>query len=270
MSEFTVVGHHLAQHADLSLTAIGLATHIQSLPEGSKVGIKDLAAKFPEGEVRVAAALRELEAHGYLERIKERLPSGRIVTRTISYNKPPHLRGQAPPEPPAVDLPPEVPRAEPTPRAPRPQRRPLRAPQPDSQDDPDPGPARNPAVDLLIGLRTYDPRLLLSVRDVLRLAPAAEVWLARGMAPGDVQRALTAGLPDAPIRFPAGLMAHRLAAFLPPELPPKRSAEPLPGTPAPRRLPLQNCDGCDRAFRAAGPGRCRACEATVMPAAAVA
>ncbi|MGY0485943.1 hypothetical protein [Streptomyces sp. WG-D5] len=98
MSEFTVVGHHLAQHADLSLTAIGLATHIQSLPDGSRVTIKDFAARFPEGEVRIAAALRELETHGYLERIKERLPSGRIVTRTISYNKPPHLRGQAPPE----------------------------------------------------------------------------------------------------------------------------------------------------------------------------
>ncbi|MFI5663978.1 hypothetical protein [Streptomyces sp. NPDC051684] len=82
MSEFTVVGHHLAQHADLSLIAIGLATHIQSLPDGAKVGIKDLARKFPEGEVRIAAGLRELEAHGYLERIKERLPSGRIVTRT--------------------------------------------------------------------------------------------------------------------------------------------------------------------------------------------
>ncbi|MFD7294867.1 helix-turn-helix domain-containing protein [Streptomyces sp. NPDC059897] len=265
MSEFTVVGHHLAQHADLSLTAIGLATHIQSLPEGSKVGIKSLAAKFPEGEVRIAAALRELEAHGYLERIKERLPSGRIVTRTISYDKPPHLRGQAPPpEPPEVAVPPEAPRTEPKPRTPRPQRRPLRAPQPDPQD-PEPGPAtRTPAVDLLIGLRTYDPRLLLSERDVRRLAPAAAVWLARGMTPGDVKRALTAGLPTDPIRYPAALMAHRLTAFLPPELPPK--PEPLPGPPAPRRLPLQNCDGCDRAFRAAGPGACRACAATACAA----
>ncbi|MFJ9088514.1 helix-turn-helix domain-containing protein [Streptomyces sp. NPDC102384] len=267
MSEFTVVGHHLAQHENLSLTAIGLATHIQSLPDGSKVGIKDLAAKFPEGEVRVAAALRELEAHGYLERIKERLPSGRIVTRTVSYDKPPHLRGQAPPEPSAVDLPPEVPRVEPKPRAPRPQRRPLRAPQPDPQD-PEPGPARTAAVDLLIGLRTYDPRLFLSERDVLRLAPAAAEWLARGMTPGDVKRALTAGLPTDPIRMPAALMAHRLAAFLPPELPPKPPADPLPGPPAPRRLPLQNCDGCDRAFRAEAPGMCRGCAATVAAAVA--
>src|SRR4051812_23596673 len=97
--EFTVVGNHLAQHPDLSLTAIGLATHIQSLPTGTLVGIKVLAGKFPEGETRIAAALRELEKHGYLSRTKERLPSGRIVTRTTSYNNPPARRSHAAPAP---------------------------------------------------------------------------------------------------------------------------------------------------------------------------
>ncbi|WP_399134866.1 hypothetical protein [Streptomyces sp. Li-HN-5-11] len=43
---FVVIGNHLAQHPELSLTAIGLATHIQSLPEGTPIGIKALAAKF--------------------------------------------------------------------------------------------------------------------------------------------------------------------------------------------------------------------------------
>ncbi|WP_326802931.1 hypothetical protein OIE49_16145 [Streptomyces sp. NBC_01788] len=83
---FTVVGNHLAQHAELSLTAIGLAVHIQSLPKGTPIGIKTLAGKFPEGEIRIAAALRELEEHGYLSRAKERLQSGRMTTRTTSYN----------------------------------------------------------------------------------------------------------------------------------------------------------------------------------------
>lgn len=45
---FTVVGNHLAQHSELSLTAIGLAVHIHSLRSGTLVGIKALAAKFPE------------------------------------------------------------------------------------------------------------------------------------------------------------------------------------------------------------------------------
>ncbi|MGW4628935.1 hypothetical protein [Streptomyces rubiginosohelvolus] len=87
-SRFTVVGNHLAQHAELSLVAIGIGVHIQSLPAGSKVGIKALAARFPEGEVKIACALRELEAHGYLHRTRVRLPKGRVATRTVFCNQP--------------------------------------------------------------------------------------------------------------------------------------------------------------------------------------
>lgn len=64
-TRFTVIGNHLAQHPVMSLTAIGLATHIQSLPAESRVDIKTLADRFDEGETRIAAALREIEAHGY-------------------------------------------------------------------------------------------------------------------------------------------------------------------------------------------------------------
>ncbi|WP_405778128.1 helix-turn-helix domain-containing protein [Streptomyces sp. NBC_00859] len=85
---FTVVGNHLAQHRGLSLVAIALAVHIQSLPAGSRIGVKVLSDRFPESETRIAAALRELEAHGYLRRTRERLPNGRVVTRTVSYNQP--------------------------------------------------------------------------------------------------------------------------------------------------------------------------------------
>ncbi|EPJ36899.1 hypothetical protein STAFG_6057 [Streptomyces afghaniensis 772] len=89
-ARFTVIGNHLAQHPELSLLAIGLGTHIQSLPAGARVDIKTLAARFPEGTTRIAAALRELEAHGYLRRVRERVPGGRIITRTISCNHPGH------------------------------------------------------------------------------------------------------------------------------------------------------------------------------------
>ncbi|MGW2817832.1 hypothetical protein [Streptomyces sp. NPDC001415] len=81
-TRYTVIGNHLAQHAELSLLAIGLGVHIQSLPAGARIGIKCLAARFPESEHRIAGALRELERHGYLSRTRERLPSGRVVTRT--------------------------------------------------------------------------------------------------------------------------------------------------------------------------------------------
>ncbi|MFI1225841.1 MULTISPECIES: hypothetical protein [unclassified Streptomyces] len=87
-SRFAIVGNHLAQHAELSLTAIGIGVHIQSLPAGSKVGIKALTARFTEGETTIASALRELETHGYLRRTRVRLGSGRMVTRTVFCNQP--------------------------------------------------------------------------------------------------------------------------------------------------------------------------------------
>ena len=91
-TRFTVIGNHLAQHPELSLLAIGLGVHIQSLPAGARVDIKTLAARFPEGPDRIAAALRELETHGYLRRTRERTPTGRIVTRTVSCNQPGRTR----------------------------------------------------------------------------------------------------------------------------------------------------------------------------------
>ncbi|MCO4695710.1 hypothetical protein LRR80_01761 [Streptomyces sp. RO-S4] len=65
-TRFTVIGNHLTQHPELSLLAIGLGCHIQSLPTGTPADIKSLAARFKEGTTRIAAALRELETHGYL------------------------------------------------------------------------------------------------------------------------------------------------------------------------------------------------------------
>lgn len=223
---FTVVGNHLLQHPDLSLTAIGLAAHIQSLPAGASIGIKTLAGKFPEGEIRIAAALRELEEHGYLTRARERLQSGQVRTRTTSYNRP---RTAAPPL------------LEPTTPVPAPPK--------------EPEPEKTPAADLLTRLRTYDSRLLLSERDVRRLVPEVSVWLERGVPATVVERTLTSGLPQDPITYPAAFLARRLTTLLPPPLP----LAPPPPSPARRPDPMQNCDGCDRGFRAPQPGQCRKC-----------
>ncbi|MBK3572174.1 helix-turn-helix domain-containing protein, partial [Streptomyces sp. MBT62] len=95
-TRFTVIGNHLAQHPELSALAIGLGVHIQSLPAGARADINTLAARFPEGRTRIAAALRELETHGYLRRERHRIPGGRIITRTISCNQPGGRREPAP------------------------------------------------------------------------------------------------------------------------------------------------------------------------------
>ncbi|MDK9499390.1 helix-turn-helix domain-containing protein [Streptomyces katrae] len=226
---YVVIGNHLAQHQALSLVAIGLAVHIQSLASGTRIGIKDLTARFPEGEIRIAAALRELEAAGYLERSRVRTPEGRLVTRTVSYNCP---RGTVPP--PADRVP---------------------VLEPEPEPDPAPEPAARQAVDLLARLRGDDPRLLLAERDVRRLAPGVAAWLDRGAEPEAVRHALAADLP-ADMRSPAAVIGYRLRAGIPPRMP----TAPPPAVNAARRPdPWQTCDGCERAFRAPEPGRCRDC-----------
>ncbi|MFB7929166.1 helix-turn-helix domain-containing protein [Streptomyces sp. NPDC056039] len=238
-TRFTVIGNHLAQHPELSLLAIGLGTHIQSLPVGARIDIKSLAARFPEGTTRIAAALKELEAHGYLRRERVRVPDGRIITRTTSCNQPGHRGAEAPRPAPRKRT--GSPGGKTLPAVPRPAC---------------PAPALlQQATDLLTGLRREDPRLLLSAGDTAHLAPGVAAWLERDVTPTAVHHALTTDLPPEPLRRPAALLAHRLTAQLPP-LPAYRAPEPPRAAPR----PLVNCDGCDRAFRGTGGGRCGDCQ----------
>ncbi|MEU0332723.1 helix-turn-helix domain-containing protein [Streptomyces sp. NPDC006193] len=263
-ARFTVVGNHLAQHRQLSLLAIGLAVHLQSLPQGAAADIKTLAARFPEGATRIAAALRELEAHGYLRRERHRTPTGRIVTRTVSCNQPAAARHRpeaqvAAPQRREVCADGGAHRT----RAAREERAP-RKPLPAVPSPACPAPALlAAATDLLADLRRHDARLLLSACDTAHLAPGVAAWLERDVAPAAVRRALTADLPPEGVRRPAALLAHRLAAQLPPP-PPFRA----PAAPPPPRYPMRNCDGCDRAFRSPDPGtRCRDCRTDLQEAA---
>jgi hypothetical protein len=223
-----VIGNHLAQHPEMSLLAIGLGTHIQSLPKGAQVDIKSLTARFKEGSTRIAAAMRELADHGFLRREVERVSGGRVITRTISCNQPGarHDRAHTEPAPPKK---PRPTRKKPLPSVPRPG---YPAPQLLQQ-----------ATDLLARLHRDDPRLLLSACDAAHLAPGVAAWPEREVPATLVREALTRDLPDEPLHRPAALLAQRLTAQLPP-LPPRRSAAPPPDV----RHPLRNCDGCDHAF----------------------
>ncbi|MFJ3300523.1 hypothetical protein [Streptomyces bacillaris] len=327
---FTVVGNHLAQNAALSTAAVGFAVRIQSLPQGTEVGIKALAARFPEGEKLIAAALRELEAHGYLHRTRVRLPNGRMVTRTVFCNHPEALlrprpadaskRGPAlvaapvstqapapvtapiaapalvtapvpahvpapapvtphaplpapealetPAPPPVTDRPvpagplppaPPAPRLVPPPTAPKAPPRPL--PQPRELT---PG-LQQTAVALLSDLRRHAPELVLSEADIERLAPATATWLERDAHPDTIRQALTTDLPQ-PVKYPAKFVRHRLTVLLPPPLP--GTEELAPVRPRTVVIPLQTCEGCERAFRSRTPSLCRDCRtACEQPAA---
>ncbi|MEW1690290.1 hypothetical protein ACIQOF_32005 [Streptomyces sp. NPDC091265] len=107
------------------------------------------------------------------------------------------------------------------------------------------------AAGLLIGLQRQDPQLVLTEADIDFLAPGVVAWFERDASPAAVRHALTADLPR-PLKFPAKLLRHRLTVLLP-------SGHSLSGAyPA---VPLQNCDECDRAFRAPVPGCCDECSA---------
>ncbi|MBJ6626665.1 helix-turn-helix domain-containing protein [Streptomyces sp. I4(2020)] len=252
-TRFVVIGNHLTQHKELSLLAIGLGCHIQSLPTGTPADIKSLASRFKEGTTRIAAALRELETHGYLRRERVRTATGRIITRTISCNQPGHRREPTDtgcPTPPRTAHRPE----------PRPRKALPAVPQPTQAAA---TALHQQATDLLTGLRRHDPRLLLSATDTAHLAPGVIAWLEREVTPTTVRHALTTDLPDDPLRRPAALLAHRLTAQLPPP-PPYRTPA---AAPPPVRHKLRTCDTCDRAFRAPETEtHCRDCRPSTVPA----
>ncbi|WP_265863759.1 hypothetical protein [Streptomyces sp. SKN60] len=222
------MGNDLLQHPTLSGLAIGLGAHIQSLPDGADASVKRLTLRFREGEISIRRALNELAAEGYLERRKVPLGGGRFATRLIWYDKP---RAAAPvPEPEPVPVP--VPE-------------PVREEAPPPPPPPPAAPPSGPAAAVLARLRTVDPRLLLSRRDVERLAPAVDEWLGLGIGGAQITRTLTTALPPAhvPIHHPARFLAYRLATQLPPPAP---AEEPWA---VPSAVPLVSCDGCERAVR---------------------
>ncbi|MFI5768445.1 helix-turn-helix domain-containing protein [Streptomyces sp. NPDC051658] len=289
---FTVIGNHLTQHRGLSLAAIGLAAHIQSLPAGARIGIKHLAQRFPESETRIAAALRELEAHGYLHRSRVRLADGRIATRTVSYNQPGAAAHPVPtPRPRTVPSKP-APQPTPPPRVTTPEPRPAPAPVPPPAPTPQPQPApvlvpapttrttpppplpqpqeltpelQRVATALLADLRRHAPQLVLSESDIHTLAPGVATWLERDAHPDTIRHALTTDLPK-PLKHPAKLLRHRITTLLPPPLPGAQDVVAL-ARPGVVVIPLQNCDSCDRAFRSRHPGHCRECHIELRTAA---
>lgn len=271
-ADFTVISNALAQRRGSAVT-VGVAAYISSLPDGSSVSIAALCEHFSEGEILISRALRELEAAGYLERRRERTPTGQVRTRTYFYDVPgddPDPDPDGPPKPRRARKPPTaeaVPPPPPPPSAATPVTETEQAPAQASVEagagadveakpeapvalaDVDPR-----AVAVLAALRRVDPRLVLTEQEAARLAPAVTRWLAAGLLPTQITDHLTARLPDRLLTRPAGILAYRLKET---PLPAPAGSAEAPVRPA--VVPMRNCDGCDRGFRSAEPGRCRDC-----------
>ncbi|MGW3507397.1 hypothetical protein [Streptomyces sp. NPDC000994] len=259
-ADFTVISNALVQQRGSAVT-IGVAVYILSLPDGSPVTIAALSEHFTEGEILISRALRELERLGYLERRRERGPGGHVRTRTYFHDVPCGGPDGQPPQPPKPRHPRTQPPAAATEAAPAsaatettapPAPAPARA---EPQHQPRLADADPQAVAVLTALRRVDPRLVLSEQEAARLAPAVAQWLAAGVGAHQITELLTTRLPDRFLTRPAGILAFRLRETPLPAPPPLR----LPAERLPAVLPFQTCDGCERAFRAPEPGRCRDC-----------
>ncbi|MFJ9904306.1 hypothetical protein ACIRVK_15660 [Streptomyces sp. NPDC101152] len=263
-ADFTVISNALAQRRGSAVT-VGVAAYIASVPDNSSVTIAALCDHFSEGEILISRALRELEEAGYLERRRERTPTGQVRTRTYFYDVP---GGEPEPDPenPSRRSPSRRPRKRPTTPALTP------APATGQKAAQTPAPAKTEtetetpvqvhhadldpkAVAVLAALRRVDPRLVLSEQDAARLAPGVSRWLTAGLLPTQITDHLTAGLPDRLLTRPAGILAYRLKATPLHHAPAGSTAPPE----APAIAPMQNCDGCDRGFRSPAPGICRDC-----------
>ncbi|MGW6284126.1 hypothetical protein [Streptomyces sp. NPDC055107] len=290
---FSIISNRLSQHRDMSLLAIGLGTHIQSLPAGRRIGVKALAAVFPESEARIAAALRELERHGFLRRIRERVQGGRMATRTESYNHPEaaarragaasapsvasvaSVATSAPasaalPASAAVPATVSVPASAPVGA---PEREPAPAPVPDAAAPssspaprlvPAPTASKPPPPPLPFPRRPSAALFDEAARLLVGLQVSAPLFV---LSEADVER-LTPGV-AAWLERGVRPDAVRVALTDDPPVPLRHPAKlvrhrlvallppPLPA--ALPVVPLQNCDDCDRAFRSSVPGCCGEC-----------
>ena len=87
--DYTVMSNHHLRNANLSLKAKGLLSMMLSLPEDWNYTTRGLAKICKEGVDAIGAALRELEAAGYIVRHKLRNRQGRISdTEYVIYEQP--------------------------------------------------------------------------------------------------------------------------------------------------------------------------------------
>ncbi|MFD4646364.1 hypothetical protein [Streptomyces sp. NPDC058441] len=219
-SGFTVLPNAILQHSELSLTARGLLCLLLSQPEHTAETIKSLTADVAEGNARVTKATKELQAAGYIVVTNHQNERGHWSKAVAVY-----------------DVPQAVAPKDETPKAGRLRARisglePLRGknqeknppvPQPSvavedmgrGEEAPQQSEEIGRAAAALGRLSDAVPSLKLSASDVLKLAPVAAEWLARGASELQLRNELTEGLP-ATIKSPRALLADRLTRKMPP------------------------------------------------------
>ncbi|MEU9044115.1 helix-turn-helix domain-containing protein [Kitasatospora sp. NPDC048343] len=255
-SSFVVVPNAAARHNQLSLAAVGLLVRLLSLPDSAHVTIEKIAEQVEEGRTTVARAFRQLEAAGYLRRVRAQDPeTGLWSTQShisdIPMNTIPTVGG---PDGRSVGDLPKGEKNQVKNLLPKP------LPKCDG-DEPDAAGVQEEEIEdqqaqaapadaetgraaaVLAKLGDNDRRLTLGTADVLRLAPLAAEWLAEGHSQVKLLTVLTTRLPQR-IDSPAALVAYRLKTH--------RPAKPVPAAPKATPAPdtRARCQQCDAVFPA--------------------
>ncbi len=250
-ADFTVVANALAQRRGSAVT-VGVAVYILSLPSGSPVTIAALCAHFTEGEILISRALRSWRPPGTWSAAASGCRRGRSVRGRTSTTCPGAPRSRT-----------------------RSRSRTVRRTRPALVSSPQPTRPRRgtvggahgsgPAGDLRPGVSPPRRSTPGAVRTGGRAAGARRHRVAGGRCHTRPDHQNADDRAPRPLPDPPGG---------PPRVPPPRDPTARAATPEPVARPvvppLQTCDGCDRAFRAPQPGRCRDCRpaGTMFPAAA--
>ncbi|MCY0941941.1 hypothetical protein [Streptomyces antarcticus] len=256
---YVQIPNEIARHSSLSLEAVGLLTRLLSLPDANGATVERVTAAVPNGRRTVSNAMNELITAGYVKRARVQDPeSGRWVTITSVTDAPAdHMPTVGLPSGQAVggypkgviqegnDLLPEV--------GPEADECLGESQQQEGEESPSPsnGNSTSGTADAVTGraaaclnrLRDFEPRLRLTTKEALRLAPLAARWLADDLHEMEVITALTRALP-ASIESAAALVSFRLKHHQP-----EKSELRQSPAPAPTREQRTQCRECRAPFR---------------------
>ncbi|MBT2609917.1 hypothetical protein J7I97_16955 [Streptomyces sp. ISL-87] len=270
---YVQIPNEIARHGSLSLEAVGLLTRLLSLPDANGATVERVTAAVPNGRRSVGNAMNELIGAGYVKRARLQDPeSGRWVTVTSVTDSPTdHMPTVGLPSDQAVggspkgvipkgnDLLPEA-AAEPDgSESEQQQQEEGEVSSLDNKPSDTADAVTGRAAACLSRLRDFEPRLRLSTKEVLRLAPLAAEWLADGLHEMEVIRELTKSLP-ASLESAVALCTYRLNNQKP------EKPEPRVPAAAPATDERASCPDCHVKFPLGHPGGlCRPCQADSAP-----
>ncbi|WP_225075208.1 helix-turn-helix domain-containing protein [Streptomyces sp. CoT10] len=251
-SHFTVMPNSILRHPRLSLAARGLLGHLLSLPDGARETVQSIAEKVSEGRITVRKAMAQLEAEGYVRRVRHQDPETGTWSTEVTVSDVP-MTDQSPNDR-KLTAGPAKRRflGRQTPKETQ-EKQPSPTPQPVSDDTEPEGseggreasqqqqqdqPELGRAAAFLGRLGASEAKLSLSAAEVLTLAPLAAEWLSRGSSELEMRNVLTAGLP-ASVHSAVKLVANRLERKMPA---PRRVADPA----APAVALRAECGDCGR------------------------